>query len=316
MKQLRPVKSKPQYATPYEKKINKFFDDTFYKPIIEIVKEFTGKSFTNSIDVLQDYILMGKIQYANGLFTGVLNANISKTLSELGAKWSKSQKGWLLPKNQVPNEIMLSISTSIRRFEDMHEKIINHIDGVNIESSMKQLNFEEEYKKTIGQIELDFEDSVKPHISIAPKLTADGVDNIVKEYATNLNLTIKSWSDENVIKLRSKVLDNTFSGYRAEKLVKDIQINRGVSEHKARFIAKQETSLLTSQYREERYKDVGIQRYTWSTSKDGRVRDRHKELDGKIFFFDNPPISSQITGERNNPGEDFGCRCVAIPIVE
>ena len=62
----------------------------------------------------------------------------------------------------------------------------------------------------------------------------------------------------------------------------------------------------------ERYKSVGVQKYRWSTAGDNRVRPEHKALNGKIFDWDNPPLS---TGGKH-PGEDFGCRCIAIPIVE
>ena len=72
---------------------------------------------------------------------------------------------------------------------------------------------------------------------------------------------------------------------------------------------------MVSKYRQIRYEDVGIRRYMWSTSGDVRVRHDHKELNGKIFYFDNPPITDKATGARNNPGEDFGCRCVAIPVM-
>jgi uncharacterized protein with gpF-like domain len=40
----------------------------------------------------------------------------------------------------------------------------------------------------------------------------------------------------------------------------------------------------------------------------------HRALDGTIQDFKNPPITDKY-GNRNNPKEDFGCRCQAIPIV-
>ncbi len=58
----------------------------------------------------------------------------------------------------------------------------------------------------------------------------------------------------------------------------------------------------------------GILEYRWSTSKDERVRHDHKALDTKIFSFASPPVTNLKTGARNNPGCDFGCRCIAIPI--
>ncbi|GAG93926.1 unnamed protein product, partial [marine sediment metagenome] len=70
-----------------------------------------------------------------------------------------------------------------------------------------------------------------------------------------------------------------------------------------------------SEYKQQRYLDIGITKYEWSTSNDERVRDDHKQLDGKIFSFKTPPVVDRRTGRRANPAEDFGCRCVAIPIL-
>ncbi|MFO1242541.1 MAG: phage minor head protein [Rickettsiales bacterium] len=49
--------------------------------------------------------------------------------------------------------------------------------------------------------------------------------------------------------------------------------------------------------------------YIWRTRGDGKVRASHAENNGKIFAWDNPPPTG-------NPGEDYGCRCVAEPYVE
>jgi SPP1 gp7 family putative phage head morphogenesis protein len=70
-----------------------------------------------------------------------------------------------------------------------------------------------------------------------------------------------------------------------------------------------------SKFREERYKSIGVLKYRWSSSNDERVRDRHRELNGKIFEWTNPPISG-ANGERQHAGEPFGCRCVAVAIVD
>jgi SPP1 gp7 family putative phage head morphogenesis protein len=44
--------------------------------------------------------------------------------------------------------------------------------------------------------------------------------------------------------------------------------------------------------------------YIWRTRGDDKVRSSHSDNNGKIFAWDNPP-------ETGNPGEDYGCRCVA-----
>ena len=46
----------------------------------------------------------------------------------------------------------------------------------------------------------------------------------------------------------------------------------------------------------------------------------HKELNdrsekGEVFKFSNPPIDSP-NGSRHNPGQNYNCRCIAIPVVK
>ncbi len=58
---------------------------------------------------------------------------------------------------------------------------------------------------------------------------------------------------------------------------------------------------------------AGITQYTWSTSKDERVRPSHAELEGEQFSYDDPP---EVDGEPANPGEPILCRCVPLPVLD
>lgn len=69
--------------------------------------------------------------------------------------------------------------------------------------------------------------------------------------------------------------------------------------------------------------DAGCSKYYWKTARDSRVRPCHRALDGRIFEWWNPPAMWRetkhgivYTGMRCNPGEDYGCRCVAIPVFD
>lgn len=46
-----------------------------------------------------------------------------------------------------------------------------------------------------------------------------------------------------------------------------------------------------------------------------RVRDTHVALNGETFSWSDPPVTSE-TGERNHPGEDYSCRCVAVAVLD
>ncbi len=98
-------------------------------------------------------------------------------------------------------------------------------------------------------------------------------------------------------------------GKRWEDL-RDALIDRGVvNESRAELIARDQTLKLNAAINQAHQRSVGVDSYVWSTSGDERVRDSHAELDGQTFRWDAPP-------EPGNPGEDFQCRCVALPIID
>ena len=134
--------------------------------------------------------------------------------------------------------------------------------------------------------------------------------------AKTLKITIKGQAHEQIAKLRQTVADNAEQGYRAETLIEGIRDQYAMSRDHARFVAKQETSMFMSDYRRARFQEVGVRRYRWSCSGDVRVRPDHKKLHGQVFEYANPPIVDSRTGRRANPGYDFGCRCLDIPILE
>lgn len=98
-------------------------------------------------------------------------------------------------------------------------------------------------------------------------------------------------------------------GLRVEDLADKLQERGNVSESRAELIARDQTLKLNGQLTMTRQKAAGVDRYTWNTSHDERVRDSHAELDGQVFGWDSPP-------EPGHPGEDFQCRCVAIPVLD
>ena len=77
-----------------------------------------------------------------------------------------------------------------------------------------------------------------------------------------------------------------------------------------------------TKYKQVRYQSAGVNQYKWKCvvgSPNHPVRPMHAELGkrsdkGELFTWDNPPIVDS-KGDRKNPGQDFGCRCVAIPVV-
>lgn len=57
-----------------------------------------------------------------------------------------------------------------------------------------------------------------------------------------------------------------------------------MSSDKAAFIARDQTGTILGQMNSERQKRAGFQAFRWSDSGDERVRDSHRERNGKIYF--------------------------------
>ncbi|NDK07859.1 hypothetical protein EOM39_01275 [Candidatus Gracilibacteria bacterium] len=314
MKYLAPVITKAEYYEELEKTINDFFIE-FLEEITNIINK--NIQMLNSKNIIQDALNVGRIQYINGTFQGKFNASIVKELKKLGASYNKKTNSYSVDMASLPFNIQSQISISKTRFEKVHTEIIKYLDDMQNENVLKskinEIPIENGYLNTLSNIDNEFQ---KTMIGVVDYQRSQDInENLAKDYANNLKLYIENFTKDNIINLRKQVLNNTFNGYRAENLIKIIKMNYNVSQSKANFLARQETNLLVASFREQRYKDVGVQKYKWRV-RGFHTRPDHKALDGKIFFWDNPPVVNRETGERKHPGQDWNCYCTAIPIVE
>ena len=110
----------------------------------------------------------------------------------------------------------------------------------------------------------------------------------------------------------SCILSSVSSGKTTTRIVKEIQKAYGVSKRRAELIARDQIAKLNGQIQRAQQLDAGIQEYIWYTVGDVRVRQRHQELNGKKFNWNDPPDVGK--GRKCHPGEDYQCRCVGRPV--
>ncbi len=147
---------------------------------------------------------------------------------------------------------------------------------------------------------------------------------MLKQWASENVRRIKSIPYDSLGELESLIFDSYSNGVPVRKLQEAIQSKYNVTKQHAQAIARDQIASLNASITKSQQTDAGVKRYKWSTSNDQRVRECHKELDGKIFSWDDPPemwykSKSQgkvMTGRCCHPGEDIGCRCVAIPVFD
>lgn len=105
------------------------------------------------------------------------------------------------------------------------------------------------------------------------------------------------------------VFDDSENFDLAPAELKSLLVDRGnVSASRAELIARDQTLKLNAKINETHQTSAGVTSYVWSTSGDERVREEHAALAGETFNWSSPP-------EPGHPGEDYQCRCVALPVM-
>lgn len=314
MKYLQPMHLRNVYFADIEREIIRILKNLIYDPLINELNKYGVKDeLRNAVDPIVEAITTGRVYYEDGYFYGSFNSAISKRFKQLGAKYSLMRRGWKF--DAVPAELQLAVAHVNDKVNGIVRSLIRTLDDIDVAGFVGKNTLHHQFLKSTEEMSNAFDATVKA-ISIKPKFTAAQQQALSDNYATNMELYIQKWAKQSILKLRESVTQNVYKGNRASELVKKIQGSYRVSREKAKFLARQETSLLMSKMREERYKGIGITRYRWEGANDERERPDHKALNGKIFSWDNPPITNRETGARNNPGEDFNCRCIAVPIIE
>jgi SPP1 gp7 family putative phage head morphogenesis protein len=326
MTMLKPIRDYHSYSAPLAKEIYDILHKALLEPLLAAIKG--QPELKNAMgDYLLEALRSGKFQYSKGFFIGNLNINISKELRALGATYNKLRKAYYLEPSKLPGKVMAAISQGNQKIKDKQKKVNDILDAME-DRPLTTKDLEPFFGDTLGKLDQQFYVTTKPltgadlEIPIASHL----YEKLRQDYTDDLNLRIKGWRDDQIQRLRKKMEKNVATGFRAERMVGDILREKAMTQRHARFIAKQETSLLTAAYRETRYEEIGIKEYIWSTSHDERVRpapwvhgksrsNNHRILDGRKFRFDKPPIVDTAKNRTANPGQDFGCRCIAIPYI-
>lgn len=312
---LNPVELDNKFIEAVDKYLVDFFAKYIYQPLMVELKDYR-KIQNSQLDLLRA-IQSGKISYYRGYFTGKFNAAISKELKKMGAVWtSKNGGSFKLLGSKLDQKTEMAIRTAESSWLKKNTIIQAKLSAIGAEDISKNIDLTGIIDRALFDLDADMQESYKG-IVVSPELTEKNRKDIAENYTNNVQFYVQNFTDEEILKLRTKVEENMFSGARYEGMVKTIKASYGVSESKANFLAKQETNLLVAKFKESRYNEVGIDEYVWQTvlgSPNHPVRAFHARLNGKTFKFSEPPIVNK-KGERKNPKEDYNCRCRAKPIV-
>jgi SPP1 gp7 family putative phage head morphogenesis protein len=312
----------PKHEADIGRQILRILRDVLFLPLLEVLNVATAQPMPRDIvqmknapgDALQKALREGRVQYEAGVFSGKFNAAITRILLGMGAKFDQQQGVFRLSASSVPGWVVAEATAYLSTAKSAHERLLKTLDETaqNLEKTLETKSIDANIELT--ELEKAWKVTAR-NLEVNPEISQGGQENLRRAYDQNMKLAIKGWMDEQIPRLRKVVRDNAEQGYRFDKLIPAIKARFQVGQSKAAFLARQETSLLVSKFRQERFQDIGVTDYIWMTSHDVRVRHDHRDLDKTRQSYANPPITDKTTGARNNPGEDYNCRCVARPIL-
>lgn len=328
---------KEAYYKPVEKDLNYYFYELYYKDIFEALKD--PYYLLNSNNALIAALRTGKVFYKNGLFSGSFNARISKELLKF-AKFNKRTKKW---EGLAPPDVLAASVVANSKAEKLNKKIKFLIDKIpdRVKSVIDNLEFS--IDKPLYQINKEADKSLKS-IGVSVDMSPELSERLKDNYTNNQQINITNWTEVQTERLRDMVERNVLAGYNRKDLIESIEVEYGVTQNKAKFLARQETSLFLAEVRDERYIDAGLEWYKWSTSNDIKVvgnpgglypkptegHGNHWMMQGKVCQLKNPTLYADSVDDAKkgkwksklnigaggkHPGQEFGCRCTSIPLV-
>lgn len=132
---------------------------------------------------------------------------------------------------------------------------------------------------------------------------------------------ITSIPQQHLNQVESIVFANVRAGGRPSTIAAQLQKQFGITQRRAKMIARDQTSKINSELSRIRQTSAGFPYFEWVDSDDERVRDRHQYLAdhvtqyGKgVYRWDDLPLSD--SGEPIAPGMDYQCRCIARPVSQ
>ena len=306
IKTLKPIRDRIKYADELTRLLSVELYHLIYKPLIDLLTYADVRHNDKPQSILTEAFTIRAIYYQDGFIFGKLNARISKALTDLGAKFNKTRKAFKIDLGKFSPEIRAAMAKGQTAERDAVQKLAKKTRELASKNVVIP-GIEGISKSTLEDLHEQFKKVTPEDLGIPIEMTEATRERIRQDYTQNVYEEIDGFSKKAIDRVRARVVEEVGQGTRADQLRKILLSEYNVTANHAKFIARQETSLFVAKFRKTRYEDAGINEYRWSTSRDERVRDSHKELNNRIFRWDDPPIVDKATGRRANPGEDFNC---------
>jgi SPP1 gp7 family putative phage head morphogenesis protein len=140
------------------------------------------------------------------------------------------------------------------------------------------------------------------------------IGEIVRQLQNDQVHLITSIPLEAAQRVQELTQEYVLGGKRYDELIPMIINTTGVTLSRATLIARTETAKAASSLVQARALHIGSDSYIWHSVQDIYVRKTHRNLNGTIHKWSDPPIAED-NGDRHHPGNFPNCRCFAEPVI-
>ncbi|WP_420958441.1 phage minor head protein [Burkholderia gladioli] len=156
----------------------------------------------------------------------------------------------------------------------------------------------------------DMSRALRDEIQNAP--TGEALRQLMAEQVTLITSIPREAAD----RVHKLTLEGLVDSTRSSEIAKMIAASGEVAASRATMIARTEVSRALTVLTEARARGIGGTHYIWRTSGDGAVRPGHREMEGKVCSWDEPPeVEENGVYMRFHPGCIWNCRCWAEPVI-
>jgi SPP1 gp7 family putative phage head morphogenesis protein len=117
------------------------------------------------------------------------------------------------------------------------------------------------------------------------------------------------------------VQQEQMAGRRAEDIMNDLKpYMRNLKHWQVQRIARTEVAKADTAITRTRAENIDLNWYVWETSRDARVRQSHRKMQGVLVNWNDPPSPEALDREKPvghyHAGNIYNCRCLALPVVD
>lgn len=307
MQAIKDFKHLKKYTQLVENKLFSDLWEMIYKPMFKIL----NLKAENEKDVILEAIKSGKLYLTPEGFKAKdgFDNELSKALIKLGAKYDRYFQTFRL--EEIPENILKAIEASKKRAATKLNQINDFLADVqyNLQHIIETMVFNTEVVTILDDVHGQIKKNITKLNVIEPEFTEEQKKQIAENYTNNMQFYIKNWAEKDISAMREKVQKAVLDGYREDEVQEMLEKEYKIASDKAKFLAQNETSIMLAEVKKQTYTQMGFEYFIWNTILDGKERELHADLHGKIFRFDEPPIIYTYKGveQRGLPGQTYNC---------